>query len=307
MTSRTAQRKKGASPNGQRAKQKQIRKRKNARRGRMSPGMIAIAAVVGVVVVMVGFGFVNRDSTPDAIGATATEQVIADVTSVPASALDAVGADGVDTVPNALPASTPAYTVDGMPAILYVGAEYCPYCAAERWALVVALSRFGSFSGLGLSSSGAEDIYPNTSTLTFHGSSFHSDVLTFAGVETATNELNAAGTSYEPLDTLTPEQQQLFQTFDAPPYTPSAGSIPFLLIGNRYVLSGASLLPDVLQGKTWEEIASALHDPDDPIAQEVLASANVFTAAICELTGGEPAAVCTAPGVQQGTDALASG
>lgn len=307
MTSRTAQRKKAAPPPARKGASK--RKKKGPGRRRVSPGVLAIGGVIAVVVVMAvvaGTGLVGGSSAPEPTDAAGTASVIADVTSVPPSTLDAVGADGVSTVPNALPPSTPAYTVDGKPAILYVGAEYCPYCAAERWALVVALSRFGDFSGLGLTTSGAEDVYPSTATLSFHGSTFQSDLIAFDGVETATNELNAAGTSYEPLDALTPEQQQLFQTFDAPPYTPSAGSIPFLLIGNRFVLSGASVLPDVLQGKTWEEIATALQDPEDPIAKDVLASANVLTAAICELTGGEPAAVCTSPGVQQGAAALAN-
>ena len=39
-------------------------------------------------------------------------------------------------------------TKNGLPEVLYVGAEYCPFCAAERWALIVALSKFGSFSKL---------------------------------------------------------------------------------------------------------------------------------------------------------------
>ena len=39
-------------------------------------------------------------------------------------------------------------TADGKPLVLYVGAEYCPYCAAERCAMVQALSRFGTFSNL---------------------------------------------------------------------------------------------------------------------------------------------------------------
>jgi hypothetical protein len=249
---------------------------------------------------MVGYGAFNRAKTPDTPNATGASAVIDDVTSVPASALNAVGADGVETVPTALPPSTAAYEVDGKPAILYVGAEYCPYCAAERWALTIALSRFGSFDGLGLTTSSSTDIYPSTRTLSFHGSTFHSDLIAFDGVETATNELNAAGTSYQPLDTLTPEQQQLFQAYN------SSGSIPFLLIGNRYVLSGSSFLPDVLQGKSWQEIASALQDPTSDVAKEVLASANVMTAAICELTDGEPANVCTSPGVQQGANALAN-
>src|SRR5438876_6623085 len=36
----------------------------------------------------------------------------------------------------------------GKPVVLYVGAQYCPFCAAERWALVLALSRFGHWAGL---------------------------------------------------------------------------------------------------------------------------------------------------------------
>ncbi len=34
----------------------------------------------------------------------------------------------------------------GKPEVLFVGAEFCPFCAAERWPLIVALSRFGHFS-----------------------------------------------------------------------------------------------------------------------------------------------------------------
>src|SRR5438270_1263439 len=30
------------------------------------------------------------------------------------------------------------------PVFLFVGAQYCPFCAAERWAVVKALSRFGT-------------------------------------------------------------------------------------------------------------------------------------------------------------------
>ena len=127
--------------------------------------------------------------------------------------------------------------------------------------MVIALSRFGTFSGLGLSTSSSTDVFPSTPTVTFHGSSYTSDLIAFDGVETNTNQLAASGLSYEPLDTLTAQQQRLMQTFDAPPYTSQAGVIPFSLFGNRYVVIGSSFPPDVLQGKTWQEIASALSDP----------------------------------------------
>ena len=42
--------------------------------------------------------------------------------------------------------------IDGRPGVVYVGSEFCPYCAADRWALVVALSRFGTFAHLGATS-----------------------------------------------------------------------------------------------------------------------------------------------------------
>ena len=69
---------------------------------------------------------------------------------MPASTLDAVG-DGSGAVTakptDHQPARAPL-TANGKPEVLYMGAEYCPYCAAERWAMIVALSRFGTFSGL---------------------------------------------------------------------------------------------------------------------------------------------------------------
>ena len=250
-----------------------------------------------VVLAMVGLSVVNHAKTPATPGSDGSAAVIRAVTNVPATALDTVGAGKGITPPSAIAAGAPPVTSDGKPQILYIGAEYCPYCAAERWPMVVALSRFGTFSGLGLSTSSSTDVFPSTPTLTFHGSTYTSDVIAFDGVETNTNQLAASGLSYEPLDTLTAQQQRLMQTFDAPPYTSQAGVIPFSVLGNRYVIIGSSFQPDVLQGKTWQEIASALSDPSSPVAKQVLAAANVITAAICDVTGGQPTNVCTAPGV----------
>lgn len=268
--------------------------------------LFAVGAVVAVVIAMVGLSVVNHAKTPATPARSGATKVIAAVTSVPASALDTVGVGRGITPPTAIAAGAPPVTSDGKPQMLYIGAEYCPYCAAERWPMVIALSRFGTFSGLGLSTSSATDVFPSTPTLTFHGSTYASDVIAFDGVETNTNQLAASGLSYEPLDTLTAQQQRLMQTFDAPPYTSQAGVIPFSLFGDRYVVIGSSFPPDVLQGKTWQEVASALSDPSSPIATQVLAAANVLTAAICDVTGGQPTNVCTAPGVTSAAASLPS-
>src|SRR6201999_1919717 len=104
-----------------------------------------------------------------------------------------------------------ALTKDGKPSVVYIGAEYCPYCATERWAMVMALSRFGTFKNLGVSHSSGTDVYADTQTFTFHGSPFTSPYLVFDGVETQSNV--AAGNSYATLDTPTSEEEKLISTF----------------------------------------------------------------------------------------------
>jgi hypothetical protein len=214
------------------------------------------------------------------------------VQQVPESTLSAVGAGSGVTPPMALPASTPPLTQNGKPQVLYVGAEYCPFCAAERWPLIVALSRFGSFDNLGAASSSATDTFPNTQTFSFHGSTYTSDYVTFDGVETETNTGQA-------LDQPTAAQQALFQRYDTAPYTTQPGAIPFLIIGNRFVSVGSEYDPGILQGMTRDQIVAALSDPTSPVAESIDGAANTITAAICQTTGGKPADVCSSPTITQ--------
>ncbi len=267
---------------------------RGARRGtlpRWAP-WAGVAGVAGVVILLL----ILRTTSAAAPSSAAPSDVIAGVTGVPAATFDAVGVSKDLVAPHALPAGTPAIEAGGKPLVLYVGAEYCPYCAAERWPLAVALSRFGTFSDLGQTeSAGIPEAYPHTPTLSFHGSSYTSPLITFQGVETATNQLGITG--YGKLDTLTQAQQQLFAKYDAPPYVTTATAIPFILIGNRYVFNGAQYLPDVLRGHTAAQIAAALHDPTSAIAQAVVGSANLLTAAICTVTDQQPKDVCSSPAV----------
>jgi hypothetical protein len=256
---------------------------------------------------MIGLRVLDEGRTAVAPDSGAPASVMRAVTSVPSSVLDSIGAGEGITLPVAIGSGAPPILQAGKPEILYVGAEYCPFCASERWPIVIALSRFGTFSDVGLTTSSATDVFPSTATLSFHGSSYSSDLISFVPVETESNQPAASGLGYEPLETLTADQQQLMATFDAPPYTSQAGSIPFVLFGNRFVISGSSYPPDVLQGKTWQEIASALSDPSSPIARQLLGAANVTTAAICRLTDQQPADVCTSAGVSSAGALLPAG
>jgi hypothetical protein len=256
-----------------------------------SVGLVVVVIGMLVLVRLVGGG---QAAAQQQSADPAAELVTAGVTSVPDSVLDQIGTGSVNGLPSALPGE-PALTADGKPLVLYVGAEYCPFCAAQRWAMVVALSRFGSFTNLGTTHSSSSDVYPNTATLSFHGASYRSDYLTFQGVETQSNVRSGSG--YAPLDTLTTEQTAVFGKYNAPPYVPanSAGAIPFIDFGNRFLVSGASFSPQLLAGMSGTDIVQALSDPSSPVAQAVGGTANAFTAAICALTDGQPGEVCASP------------
>ncbi len=176
--------------------------------------------------------------------------------------------------------------------MVYVGGEYCPYCAAERWALAVALSRFGSFSGLRLIHSSSTDVDPSTPTLSFYKSSYTSKYVTFSPTEAAT-------VTEQPLQPMTALDKSLMSKYDAPPYVPSsaAGSFPFVDFGNQYVIDGASYDPGLLAGLKWEQIGADLANPSSPVGQAIDGTANQMTAAICKLTGNQPGAVCTSKAV----------
>ncbi|MET1007707.1 MAG: DUF929 family protein [Propionibacteriaceae bacterium] len=275
--------------------------RKARRRRLLTVVVLPVALVlvaVGVLVLVRFTGVGSAKSGPSAVAGDPA--VISKVTSVPASVLDQVGVGTATTPPKAIEA--PALLDGTKPRVLYVGAEYCPYCAAERWSMVVALSRFGTFTGLGQTASSASDVFPSTQTLSFHGSSFSSSTVSFTGVEIQSNEV--VNGQYAPLDTLSPEDEKTFSTYNSPPYVDQAGSIPFVDIGGKYIISGASFSPEVLQGKSHQQIADALSDPDSDIAKGVNGAANLITAAICATTTGAPTAVCTSAGVQAAAQQL---
>ena len=256
--------------------------------------------VVAALVVVKVTGVTDRPAAVVPVAGAAGDQVVAAVTSVPAAVLDQVGAGSGVTPPKRI--DGPALTADGKPRVLYVGAEYCPYCAAERWSMVVAMSRFGSFSGLGQTASAAQDVFPSTPTLSFHGSSYTGQTVAFTGVETESNVVSGSG--YAALDSLSAADEQVFATYNAPPYVESGGSIPFVDIGGKYLISGASFTPQLLHGLTHEQVAAALADPTSPVAQSVDGAANVITAAVCTTTQQQPAAVCGSAGVQAAAKTL---
>jgi hypothetical protein len=260
-----------------------------------------VVAVIVVIFATVAIFGLNHKGGSGAKTTAADKTLLQTLSTIPAATYDAVGAGSSSNPPVTLAGSQPM-SADGKPRILYVGAEYCPYCAAERWAVVTALSRFGTFQNLGETTSSHIDAFPDTPTLSFHGSTYTSKYLSFTGYETQSNQVS--GNSYAPLDKLSTADGKLFDKYDFPPYFQSKGAIPFIDIGGVYASQGATYSPGLLEGLTHQEAADGIANPDSPLSKAVLGSANKFTAAICRLTKNQPANVCTSSGVTAAAAAL---
>lgn len=226
--------------------------------------------------------------------------VMDDLTTIPAPVWEQAG-----TTNAAVPVFVGlADTTAGKPMVLYIGSLFCPYCAAARWSVVAALSRFGTFSGLSYSASSSSDVFPSTATLSFYGGRYTSQFLDFQAVELQGAEL--VGTQYPTLETPTDEQERLIRKYDGPPYLSkeAAGGIPFMLVGGRYMWSGSPYNPGVLAGLSHETIAATLPKGTGNAADAILANANEITATICAVDGQKPESVCSSPAVKAAMKAL---
>src|SRR5581483_7655749 len=204
--------------------------------------------VVVVVVVFVVLSAGRKTPKTSSAGGTVLPASVARlVITVPASALATVGSGSVRSFsPNPVKAISGApLTSGGKPEMLYIGAEFCPYCAELRWSMAVALSRFGSFTTplRGIHSS-PTDAYPSTATLTFYQAGYHSKYLAFTPVENETVDR-------KPLQQTSQQQQAIWDKYDA-------NSYPFIYFGGKYMITAPIYDPQVLQGKTWAQIAAAL-------------------------------------------------
>jgi thiol-disulfide isomerase/thioredoxin len=255
------------------AQRKKEQRQKMLTIGGISTVVLVVVAVIIVIAATSG-GSKKKNATTGRSPAPAAS--VKQVTTVAASDTAKADVSSVTSPPKKVTGD--ALTFDGKPGILYYGAEYCPYCAAERWPFVQALSRFGTWTGLDQTTSSASDKYPNTATFSFLNAKFSSPYISLQTVESQDNEGKA-------LQTPTAAQSALSNKY-------GGGSIPFIDFGNKWAISGATLDNAILQGKSFDEIAAAVPDPNTAIGKAVLGNANVMTAAICDTTGNKPANVC---------------
>jgi Domain of unknown function (DUF929) len=255
------------------AAERAARKRAEARRRFLLP-VVSVTAVLALIAALVAVKLTAP--RPRASESLAPSRVVSQVTTVPAATLARVSPGQAATSLQPVQPAGPPLAIGGKPVIVFVSEESCPFCAAERWPLVVALAHFGTWSHLGSTTSSATDVFPNTATFSFRTAHYTSRELTLRTTELADN-------LGRPLQAQTPLDTRLVDTFDVPPYVNSAdqsGAVPFLDIANHDILAGAQYNPAVLAGLSATQIASQLKNPDSPVARAIDGSAQVIITAI---------------------------
>lgn len=195
----------------------------------------------------------------------------------------------------------PAFIANGKPSVIYMGSISCVYCAENRWAMALALSRFGNFSNLyvGYSSLGDSDV----PTLYWTSDNYTTPSGVGFGNEYSSNSINFISAEYEsPITGGFMMNNQLQFFVDNSPNSTYAAAMsfmngtgmyrgtPFMLWGNTLV-SGAdaivfgnstptnSTLP--LTYETHAQIFDQLNNFSDQFAWSEYAAADVFGALVC--------------------------
>jgi Domain of unknown function (DUF929) len=260
-----------------------------------------VVAILGTLLLVKVVGGSSGPRTTTDLSLT-SPSVLAQVTGIPASVYDAVGVHS-PAVPVVAPMRTHGVALlteraagERVPVVLFIGTEYNPFSAAERWPLVAALSRFGRFTTLHDDESSSTDFAPNTPTFSFFDVAYHSDFLSFRAYEVDSDVPGPDG--YTKLMRVPPallaQQHRLDPTM----------TYPFVDIANQVVAREVGLSPITFVGVSRDQIAGALTDSTNPITRSVVASANYLSAAICLADAERPGDVCRSSGVRAADAAL---
>jgi Domain of unknown function (DUF929) len=241
--------------------------------------LVVVIVVVGSGVAYLIYQQVSAPSPPSGAIALLNTPISSaldqNLTGVSYSTLSTVG-QGEASSPSAISPAGQNFTVDGKPGILYIGGEFCPLCAVERWALVVALSKFGNFTNLQYMISAPDD--GNIYTLTFLNATYSSKYIGLATVENEDRNRNT-------LQTPTTTEQNLWSTYNP-------GYYPFIYFDGMYAVKTNQFDVTILEGMNWTQIASQLNSPSTTVAKAVDGAANTMISAVCAMDGGNPSSVC---------------
>lgn len=262
----------------------------------MRPTLTTWALGLAMMCLWTFAGALPVSATPSEPWQPAPPAVVAAVSGLSQAVLDNVGLQP-DVTPPVLLHGQHVLRIDGKPEILYLGSEPCPFCAAQRWAFVIAMSRFGTWSDLGVTHSAQDDVDPMTATFTFSRARFVSPFVSVVTVEHLSSVKLPNG-PYVTLQPISSEEDRLYKRYTSARYFPgNVGGLPFQDFGNQVVMSSSEFDPGILHNLTAEAIAADLSDYSNPVTRHIVATANYLISATCLIDGERPSSVCHAPGV----------
>lgn len=163
----------------------------------------------------------------------------------------------------------------GKSLVFFMGAGFCPFCAAERWAIVGALGNFGTWEGLVEDkSAGHDEKYLNVPTLSFAKARYSSEFVEFVGRETADR-------NFEPLQELDAKDYEILDTFNPDQI------IPFLLVDGQFMQVGAGYSPKIIEALDHSMVRSELQNPNSEIGKAIREEIDNITALVCKSIGGK--------------------
>jgi hypothetical protein len=253
-----------------------VRKRAK-RKSRLGTWLISLFAVV-IAIIVILYYFFGSGQGSGLVGSTVPPALYS---SMYAAANSAYGPSNASLASRFGTYQGTPLTSNGLPEVAYIGGNYCPFCAAERWPLTIALMRFGNFSGLELMQSSPTDSPPNVYTLSFESSSYTSKYIAFSGFEIY--DRSGGIRESAPADIAT-----VWQAYQR--------SIPIVDLANSYVVNGASFLPQSLAGRNWTQIVN-LVAAGTGVGAQIKEIANAYTAAICAIDSSQPSNICNDPAI----------
>jgi len=166
--------------------------------------------------------------------------------------------------------------------VFFMGAEYCPYCAAERWAIVRSLQKFGQWDGLKQTISAARDQpFLNLPTYDFTKATYNSPHIEFVAREIKDRE-------FKPLQKLLKTEEKLVRKYN------TKKEIPFLLIGGKFAQIGSGFPPKIFIGHTFRQTETELKKVESEIRKTIDEEANIISALLC--LSGLPPELCKETG-----------
>ena len=155
--------------------------------------------------------------------------------------------------------------------IFFLVVGYCPFCAAERWAIVESLKKFGTWNNLKMDKSAeSEEKYVNIPTFNFSKATYDSKELEFRGVEIADRY-------FENLQDLTDYDKELLEN-----YNPDQ-IIPFLLIDGQFMQIGSGIKPEKLQNMEHEQILREINnEQSSDIGNMIKTEIDNITTLVCK-------------------------